>query len=242
MLEGLPITVVDLVLVGGILLFALIASLWGFIGLVTGIGAWVGAGAIAILYYPEAQALARGYIETEVFADLSAGIGLFAVALIVFLVISAILSHLVKESALGSLNRALGFVSGVALGYVLACVLLIGGILVMTEDKLPEPVREARLYDIVRAGGVALLSSVPEELKTEGLSSLERAKRNVDDAQRAKELYDTLNKPRPEGDGDGRGGENGGAGDGADKESGGNSQGYTPSQNQEVEKLLDQVE
>lgn len=231
MLDGLPITIADLVVVGGIVLFAVIASFWGLIGLVTGIGAWIGAGAIAILYYPEAQDLARDYIETAIFADLAAGIGLFAAALVVFLVISAILSHLVKESALGSLNRALGFVAGAALGYTMACVLLIGGILVFTEAELPSSVRDARLYPVVRAGGVALLATVPEELRTEGLNELQRAKRGVDEAERAKDLYDSLNAPSPEG---GAGSEDGANGSG--------EHGYAPDQNDQVDDLTDRVE
>lgn len=243
MLEGLPITIVDLVTIGGILLFAVLASVWGFMGLVTGIGAWAGAGAAAILFYPEAQELARTHIETDLFADLAAGIGLFAGALIALLVVSAILSHLVKESALGSINRALGFVTGIALGYVIACVFLIGGILVFKEENLPRSVAEARLYPLVRAGGIALLASVPEELKTEGITTLERSRRQVDDVQRAKELYDSLNNPsQAPADGEGSGGEDTGGGSGGNGTSDGGRQGYAPDQNDGVEKLLDRIE
>lgn len=238
MLDGLPITIVDLVVVGSILLFAVLASFWGFMGLVTGIGAWIGAGAVAILYYPTAQDFARQQIETELFADLAAGIGLFAGALILFLVVSAMLSHMVKESALGSINRALGFVSGVALGYIIACVFLIGSILVFTEEELPGSVTDARLYPVVRAGGIALLATVPDELKTGGLSTLEKTKSQVDDAQRAKELYDTLNNPQPRTDetapteGTDEGGAAPPSGD----------QGYAPDQNDQLDTLMDQVD
>jgi|GEM_PF-935716 membrane protein required for colicin V production len=237
MLEGLPITIVDLVTVGAILLFAVLASFWGFMGLITGIGAWVGAAAAAILFYPDAQEFARSHIETDLFADLAAGTGLFAGSLILLLVISAVLSHMVKESALGSINRALGFVSGLALGYVIACVFLIGGILVFTEEKLPNSVTEARLYPIVRAGGIALLASVPDELKTEGLSTLEKTKTQVDDATRAKELYDTLNNPKPRTEGSSD--TDAPAPDGS---SGGDDQGYAPDTNQELESLINEAD
>ncbi|MCR9220844.1 MAG: CvpA family protein [Alphaproteobacteria bacterium] len=233
MLDGLPITIVDLVAVGAVLLFAVLASFWGFMGLVTGIGAWVGAGAAAILYYPEAQEFARQHIETDLFADLAAGIGLFAGALIALLVLSAVLSHMVKESALGSINRALGFVAGAGLGYVIACVFLIGSILVFQEENLPQSVTDARLYPVVRAGGVALLSTVPEELKTEGLTTLEGARQQVDDAQRAKELYDTLNNPRPPAPDAPADGETAPAG---------GEQGYAPADQQQLESLMDQVD
>ncbi|MEQ8604562.1 MAG: CvpA family protein [Marivibrio sp.] len=241
MLDGLPITIVDLVVVGSILLFAVLASFWGFMGLVTGIGAWIGAGAVAILYYPQAQDLARRHIETELFADLAAGIGLFAGALILFLVVSAVLSHMVKESALGSINRALGFVSGVALGYVVACVFLIGSILVFTEEELPGSVTDARLYPLVRAGGVALLATVPDELKTEGLSTLEKTKTQVDDAQRAKELYDTLNNPKPR-SGDDPAQEGADGTEDADPAGASGDQGYAPAENDQLDNLLDQVD
>lgn len=222
MLEGLPITIVDLVAVGGVLLFAVLASFWGFMGLVTGIGAWVGAGAAAILYYPEAQEIARRYIETDLFADLAAGIGLFAGSLILLLVVSAILSHMVKESALGSINRALGFVTGLALGYAILCVFLIGGIMIFKEERLPPSVTEARLYPVVRAGGTALLDNVPESLKTDSMRTLQETQRQMDDVQRAKDLYDTLNNPVPQDEGaNGPGGK-----------------GYAPETNQELESLI----
>lgn len=236
MLEGLPITIVDLVAVGSVLLFAVLASFWGFMGLITGIGAWIGAGAVAIVFYPQAQELARTHIETDLFADLAAGIGLFAGSLILLLVVSAVLSHMVKESALGSINRALGFVTGLALGYVILCVLLIGGIMVFKEETLPPSVTEARLYPVVRAGGQALLDGVPDSFKTESMRTLERTRQQVDDAQRAKDLYDTLNNPAPK-----REQPNGGA-SGAGANDGGDGKGYDPEANQELENLIDDTE
>ncbi|HBM11589.1 MAG TPA: CvpA family protein, partial [Rhodospirillaceae bacterium] len=119
-MDSLPFTTTDLVVLGSIALFGLLAAYWGFVGLVTGIGAWVGALTVTVLGYPHAQAFAREQISQELFADIAAGAALFAGSLVILMILSSILSHVAKESPLGSINRALGFVAGLGVGYVLA--------------------------------------------------------------------------------------------------------------------------
>lgn len=190
-------TLVDICVVGGIVLFALISGFWGFVGLAAGIGSWAGAVAIAVLFYPEAQELTRSMIDTTLFADIAAGAGLFAGSLVVLLILGSILSGSVRKSALGPVNRALGFAAGLGVGYLIACIMLIGGILLLTEDGLPRSVSESRSYAFVRAGGVALISTMPEHARTDAMKALGAARDGMNEASRTKELYDKLNAPKP---------------------------------------------
>jgi membrane protein required for colicin V production len=202
-MENLPFTVTDIVVLAGIGLFGLLAAFWGFVGLVTGIGAWVGALAITVVGYPHAQAFAREQIQQELFADIAAGAGLFAGALVLLMIVSSLLSHLAKESPLGSINRALGFVAGLLVGYLICCALLLGAVLIFDEESIPETVRDSRSYELVRAGGVTILEALPEDV---GGYILEK----LNQTRGAAEVYEDIQNLRqqpavggdaPEGDG-----------------------------------------
>lgn len=179
-MEDLPFTITDVIVLGGIGLFGLLAAFWGFVGLVTGIGAWVGALAVTVLGYPHAQAFARENIEQELFADIAAGAGLFSGSLVLLMILSSVLSHVAKESPLGSVNRSLGFVAGLGVGYLVACSVLLGAVLIFEENSIPESVRESRSYELVRAGGVQILQALPEDVGGYILKKLEQGRQTVD--------------------------------------------------------------
>ncbi|MEQ8443212.1 MAG: CvpA family protein [Alphaproteobacteria bacterium] len=179
-MENLPFSTTDLVVLGGIILFGVLAAFWGFVGLVTGIGAWVGALVVTVVGYPHAQAFAREHIEQALFADIAAGAGLFAGSLVVLMIVSSLLSNAAKESPLGSVNRALGFVAGLGVGYVTACAVLLGAIVVFEEESIPDTVRDSRSYELVRIGGVSILRAMPDDLGGYILEKLEQGRQAVD--------------------------------------------------------------
>jgi len=186
-MDSLPFTTTDMVVLGSIALFGLLAAYWGFVGLVTGIGAWVGALTVTVLGYPHAQAFAREQISQELFADIAAGAALFAGSLVILMILSSILSHVAKESPLGSINRALGFVAGLGVGYVLACIILLGAVLIFNESSIPQSVRDSRSYTLVRVGGVTILESLPNDVGGYILEKLEKGRQTVntvEDVQR----------------------------------------------------------
>ncbi|MDW3207145.1 MAG: CvpA family protein [Alphaproteobacteria bacterium] len=216
-MEDLPFTVTDMIVLGGIALFGLLAAFWGFVGLVTGIGAWVGALAVTILGYPHAQAFAREQIEQELFADIAAGAGLFAGSLVLLMIVSSVLSHVAKESPLGSVNRALGFVAGLGVGYLVCCAVLVGSVLIFDEGSIPESVRESRSYELVRAGGVQILEALPQDVGGYILQKLEQGRQTVNTIEG---LKDVMQPPVESGT------------------SGGDA-GYTPETNQGIQQVID---
>jgi len=198
-MDGLPFTTTDIVVLAGIGLFGILAAYWGFVGLVTGLGAWIGALALTILGYPHAQAFSREHIEQELFADLAAGAGLFAGSLVVLMIVSSVLSHIAKESPLGSVNRALGFVAGVCVAYLICCAILLGSVLIFDEESIPVSVRDSRSYELVRAGGVEILEAMPQDVGGYILERLEKGRQAVDTIEDTQRLM----QPPVENDGSG---------------------------------------
>ena len=187
-MENLPFSTTDLVILGGIGLIGILGTYWGFVGLVTGIGAWVGAMTVTILGYPHAQAFAREQIAQELFADIAAGAGLFAGSLVILMIASSVLSHIAKESRLGSINRALGFVAGLCLGYLICCSVLLASLLVFEENSIPERVRDSRSYAIVRAGGIGIMRALPEDIGGYVLEKLEKGRQALDAVEGVRNL------------------------------------------------------
>lgn len=199
-MDGIPFSTPDLVVLAGIGLFGLMAAFWGFVGLVTGIGAWVGALAVTVFAYPHAQEFARTHIQQELFADVGAGAALFAGSLVAFMALSAVLSHLVKESALGSINRALGFLAGIGVGYVICCALLLGAVLLFDEEAIPIEVRESRSYELVRMGGVSILEALPQDAGGYILTKLEQGKQAVNVVETLQQLQPPVESNAPAGE------------------------------------------
>lgn len=201
MIEGLPFTIVDIVVVGAILLFGLLSAFWGFVGLVTGIGAWVGAALITVSAYEPISDISRQHIEETWLADMAAGGGLFVGSLIILMILSTIISNRVEDSSLGSINRALGLISGLVLGYGFSAVLLLAGIWLMEEENLPRSVKDGRAYGIVRVGSMAILEQAPKGLQERIEDALEQGRVAVDEASRVKRFIDAVEQPKPSGDG-----------------------------------------
>lgn len=207
MIEGLPVTIADIVVVGGILLFGLLSAFWGFVGLVTGIGAWAGAAIVTLNFYEDVSTIARQEISEVWVADMVAGGGLFIGSLIIFMILSAIISSKIEEGALGSINRALGLITGLAIGYGAAAVMLLAAIWLFEEKGLPRSVKEARAYDAVRAGSMLILDKSPQGLQDRVRSALEQGRDAAGEAAKLKKFMDAVENPDPSGQ---SGGENSG--------------------------------
>ena len=207
MIEGLPVTVADIVVVGGILLFGLLSAFWGFVGLVTGIGAWAGAAVVTLTFYEPVSDFARTQIEEVWLADIAAGGGLFIGSLIVFMVLSAMISSRIEGSKFGSINRALGLIAGLAIGYGAAAVFLLAAIWLFEEEGLPRSVKEARAYDAVRAGSIMILDKSPKGLQERVRAVLDEGRDAAGEAKKLKDFMDAVESPNPGAD---SGGENSG--------------------------------
>ena len=120
----MPVTILDLVVIGVVLISALLAAVRGFTREVLAIASWVAAAAVAWVFHPQLVPFVKQYIPAssaqDTIALVAAIAALFLGTLIVVSLITARISDFVLDSRIGALDRTLGFVFGAARGLLLA--------------------------------------------------------------------------------------------------------------------------
>jgi membrane protein required for colicin V production len=152
----------DLAILAVLAVSALLAFYRGFVREVMGVGAWVGAIAVAFWFAPYVEPDFERWIHQKEFADPAAIAAVFIIALIVFSVVSGWVGALVRGSALGGVDRTLGIVFGLARGAALLVICYILAGLVTTPQDWPEPIRDARLLPYVYEGAQQVVALLPE--------------------------------------------------------------------------------
>lgn len=148
-------TWVDLVILAVLLISGVLAFMRGFVREVLGIGAWLGAAALAVwanpFVLPRFQDWLRPWPGT---AQPVAFGAVFLGGLIVLLFIAHTIGRIVRRSPLGGLDRTLGLVFGLARGAALVVLAyIIAGMVVPTNDW-PPPVVHARAMQAAYSGAV----------------------------------------------------------------------------------------
>ena len=157
-INGLDVAVAALLLVS-----AGFAYFRGFVHEVLSITGWIGAVAAAIYGFPLAQPVARGLIESKLLADIAAGAALFLAALVILSLLARAVSRRVKDSALGALDRALGFLFGLLRGALIVCIAyLIYNLATPPKDR-PDWIVKARSTPLMGLGGQALVVLLPTQ-------------------------------------------------------------------------------
>ncbi len=161
-INAVDVAVVLILLVSGILAYAR-----GFVHETLAVGGWVGAIFATIYGYPYVQPYARQFVPVELLADISTGVVIFILTLVMLSLVTRAISSRVKESALNVLDRSLGFLFGIARGAVLVCVAFIGLELLIPRDEQPEWVTSARTLPLIIRGATAISSLLPEGAQIE---------------------------------------------------------------------------
>jgi membrane protein required for colicin V production len=160
-MAGLPVSVLDLVVLAVVLVSALLAAVRGFTREVLAIVAWVTAAAAAWFLHPVALPYTTPYISNQTVALVVAIGGIFILTLIVVSVITVKVSDLILDSRIGALDRTLGFVFGAARG-LLICV--IGWVFLqwLVQGKMPEWASTAKTRPMLENTGQALVAMLPD--------------------------------------------------------------------------------
>lgn len=153
---------VDAAVIAVIAVSALLAFMRGFVREALGIGAWVGAGVVALWGGPLLLPRVRGWIADPNIAFPAAYGAVFVGALIVFSVVAGMVGGLVRGSVLGGLDRTLGLVFGLVRGAVLVAAVYIGFGLVADPAAWPPPIRQARSLPLAYRGAVFLAGLLPD--------------------------------------------------------------------------------
>lgn len=147
-----------------LLLSAVFAYMRGLAQEVLSIAGWIGAIFATVYGFPIAQPFARQLTTVNILADFATGIIIFVVSLVLLSLLTRRISKKVKDSALGAIDRSLGFLFGLARGALIAVVGYVGLGMVYPEDQQPKWVHEARSIKLIAPGAVALAALIPENL------------------------------------------------------------------------------
>jgi membrane protein required for colicin V production len=174
----MPVSVLDLAVIGVVLISALLAAVRGFTREVLAIVAWVTAAAAAWFLHPQALPLAQQYIGSKTIALVAAIAAIFIVTLIVVSIITVKISDLILDSRIGALDRTLGFAFGAARGFLI-CV--VGWVFLawLVQGKMPEWASSARTRPMLENSGNSLIATLPDD--PEGLLRQLRKPRNEGD-------------------------------------------------------------
>lgn len=156
---------VDLVVIAVVIVSGLLALMRGLVRELLGIAAWVGAVAAAAWAFPIVQPSFRQWIGNPELADPAAFLAVFVLALIVLSIVASLLGGVVRDSALGGVDRTLGMVFGLLRGAVIVIAAYIGLGMVMAPDRWPEPLMQARTLPYAYAGAVWTVRLLPADYR-----------------------------------------------------------------------------
>ncbi len=158
----MTLTILDGVVLAVVLLSAVLAMMRGFLREVLSIGSWAAAAAGAYFLYPALLPFARQYITEEVFA-IAAVVGvLFFLILIIVSYLTMRLSDAVADSAVGPIDRALGFIYGAARAVLLFVIAALFFNFFIPENP-PQWVAESRSKPFLDELGAELLAILPDD-------------------------------------------------------------------------------
>jgi len=198
------IDIVVLVVIG---LSAVIALSSGFVNVVLWILSWVGAVVATIYFFPTFQPMVAQHLSDALVANIVTAAAIFIVAIIIFTIVNQIISGMVRASAIGALDRSLGFALGLVIGAVLVCgAYMLLAFTVPDRKDWPQPVLEARTLPLVERGATMIRGMVPDYLVEKGSAAIGQTMKTLEDGKAA---TDTINKVNPAPGADG--GTNGGS-------------------------------
>jgi len=152
---------IDIFVIGTLLVSGAFAYARGLVHEVLSIAGWAGATLAALYATPMAEKFALQFIQDPFFATVATGIVLFVSTLVILSIITRRISRGVKASALGPLDRALGFVFGLARGAVVIAFVWVGYTWVTPTDEQPEWIYEARTIALITQGAEMLKTLAP---------------------------------------------------------------------------------
>jgi membrane protein required for colicin V production len=172
----MPITLLDVILIGVMLISAVLAMIRGFMREILSIAAWVLA-ALATLYsYGKLLPYAKGYVNNDIVATGVVVAGTFLLTLLVVSVVTVRFSDMVLDSRVGALDRTLGFLFGLARGLVIVVVAFMFFNWLVPDRSQPEWVRAAKSKVVLTGTGQWLMSMLPEDPENTILKRLKKPK------------------------------------------------------------------
>ena len=193
-METLSVTATDISILVVLLLSAFLAYCRGFTREVMSLGTWVGASLAAYFGFQYVSPYAHDYITSGAVADIATSVGLFLGALVLLTFVNHAISKRVKDSALNTVDRALGLLFGAVRGALIVCVAYIAATWFWVEEDLPEFVIEAKALPIIRSGAGLIIESLPEDIQRNIQQATKDALEKSEQMIQAEQLLRNLNE------------------------------------------------
>ena len=160
----MPITWLDFLLLGVMLISGLLAMIRGFMREVLSIAAWAAAAAATILLYNRLLPIAKANISSDMLAAGAVVGGVFLVTLLLVSIITVRVSDMILDSRIGALDRTLGFLFGLARGLIIVVVAFLFFSWLVPGNKQPEGVRNAKSRVVLENTGEWLQALLPQDM------------------------------------------------------------------------------
>ena len=165
----MPLTILDFILIAIMLISGLLALMRGFTREVLSLLAWGVAAVAAYFAIKQPQFIDFAmknvpYLDKEVLAQIAVGATAFIIVLILVSIVSVKISDFVVDSAAGAFDRTLGFIFGVARGFVFVAIAYLFYGWLLPFDKQEPWVRDAYSLPMIKSTGEALLAFMPPEI------------------------------------------------------------------------------
>jgi membrane protein required for colicin V production len=178
----MPITILDLVLLGVMLVSGLLAMVRGFMREILSIAAW-GAAALVTLYsFSKLLPTAKTYFNNDTIAAAVVVAGTFIGTLIIVSVITVRISDMILDSRIGALDRTLGFLFGLGRGLLIVVVAFLFFTWLVPEKQRPDWVTSAKSRTVLQGTGDWLMSLLPDDPENTILKKFKKNKPEDDQA------------------------------------------------------------
>jgi membrane protein required for colicin V production len=174
----MPITLLDVILIGVMLISAILAMIRGFMREVLSIAAWAIAALVTLYSYSKLLPLAKGYVNNDIIAAVGVVAGTFLLTLIIVSVATVRFSDMVLDSRVGALDRTLGFLFGLGRGLLIMVVAFLFFVWLVPTKTQPGWVANAKSKVVLQATGDWLMSMLPDDPES---TILKRFKKPVPD-------------------------------------------------------------
>src|SRR2546423_5840328 len=191
----MPITLLDIILIGVMLISGLLAMIRGFMREILSIAAWVIAALVTLYSFSKLLPLAKSYFNNDVIA---AGVvvgGVFLGTLLIVSVLTVRFSDMVLDSRIGALDRTLGFLFGLARGLIIVVVAFLFFAWLVPDRSQPEWVRSAKSRVVLQGTGDWLMSMLPEDLDATISKRLKKTKPEEEEQQPAQRSDEPAGAP-----------------------------------------------
>src|SRR6266516_865510 len=176
----MPITLLDIILIGVMLISALLAMIRGFMREILSIAAWAIAALVTLYFYAKLLPFAKSYFNNDIIAAAVVG-GAFLGTLLIVSVITVRFSDMILDSRIGALDRTLGFLFGLARGLIIVVIAFLFFAWLVPDRSQPEWVRSAKSRVVLQGTGDWLMSMLPDDPESPILKRLKKPKLDEDE-------------------------------------------------------------